>query len=47
MYFPTAMTWYAGTTSSSVATMTRRSGFGTAGAHTASRSSLYRAGLPP
>lgn len=31
MYFPTAMTWCAGTTLSSVATMTRRSGSGTAG----------------
>lgn len=31
MYFPTAMTWCVGTTSSSVATMTRRSGSGTAG----------------
>lgn len=31
MYFPTVMTWYVGITSSSVATMTRRSGSGTAG----------------
>jgi hypothetical protein len=29
--FPTVMTWYVGTTSSLVATMTRRSGSGTAG----------------
>ncbi|XP_052568322.1 protein Atg16l2 isoform X3 [Peromyscus californicus insignis] len=31
MYFPTVMTWCAATTSSSVGTMTRRSGSGTAG----------------
>lgn len=31
MSFPTVMTWYVGTMSSSVATMTRRSGSGTAG----------------
>lgn len=31
MFFPTVMTWCVGTMSSLVATMTRRSGSGTAG----------------